>query len=177
MKYLVLCEGSNERAVMDVLLDNDLVCIRRDELIDRRVFCARQLDRTIIKNVLQIYTGDFSILRIGDKQGDKLKIPADYKGRIIDVQKFCTLPELEILLIIAEGKWGDYQKYKSKTSPKEYAKKNIVYSGRKYDNSAMFYELYFGKDPEKLVRTIREYRRLHKKHDSGQGYLDDLLKQ
>ena len=44
------------------------------------------------------------MLRIGDKLGDELKIPREYKGKIKDIRKYCTKPELEMLLLISENK-------------------------------------------------------------------------
>ena len=62
------------------------------------------------------------MLRIGDKLGDELKIPREYKGKIKDIRKYCTKPELEMLLLISENKDAEFEKVKSKTSPKKFIK-------------------------------------------------------
>ena len=49
-------------------------------------------------------------MRIGDKLSDQLTIPKEYKGKIKDVKKYCTKPELEMLLIISEGLDADFEK-------------------------------------------------------------------
>ena len=104
MKFLVMCEGPNEKAIVDMLLDAECLEFTRDDLVNLTVYHARQLTAPIIKTALSIYTDEFQVYRIGDSMTDKLPVPADYKDRIKGVRKFCTKPELEMLLIIAEGK-------------------------------------------------------------------------
>ena len=65
------------------------------------------------------------MLRVGDTQSEKLTIPAEYKHKIVGEEKYCTKPELEILLIISEGLYDQYEKVKSKMKPKDFAKQNI----------------------------------------------------
>ena len=82
-----------------------------------------------------------------------------------------------MLMIIAEGLTGEYEKYKSRISPKEFAKNNIKLGKHKYDNSTKFYDLYFGDDIESLVNSIREYQRIHgKSHTKDEHCLAELLK-
>lgn len=99
---------------------------------------------------------------------DSIKIPKELSPLIISQHKFCTKPELEMLLIIAENKISKYEKVKTK--------KNITYKKRRYDNSTFFYELYFQDRINLLINSIKEYRRTHSKHKFDEGYLFDLLK-
>lgn len=46
MKYLVMCEGSNEETLINLLLDNDKLKITRDDLIGRRPYNVRQLKKS-----------------------------------------------------------------------------------------------------------------------------------
>ena len=125
-----------------------------------------------------LYPGnDIIIIRVGDKQSDKLNIPKEYEGKFNgEITKYCTLPELEIILIISENLWDKYQKVKSKKTPKEFAKENISYNGRKYKNDTLFYREYYGDSPEKLVSAIKVYKQKHKTHKKDELYLADLLK-
>ena len=61
-------------------------------------------------------------MRIGDVQNENLKIPTDYREKITAVEKYCTKPEIEMLLIIAEGLVKEFEKTKSTVSPKDFAK-------------------------------------------------------
>lgn len=179
MKLLVMCEGPNEKAVVDMLLDAGCLEFSEDDLVGLTVYHARQLTAPVIKTALSIYTGDFEVYRIGDSMTDKLPIPADYQGRVKGVRKFCTKPELEMLLLIAEDKETAYEKVKAgkrKMKAKDFCKANVVYNRKRYDNSTQFFKDYFGSDIEMLVRVIKKYKHSHGAHKKDEEYLADLLK-
>ena len=75
MKILVMCEGPNEKAVVEMLLDAGRLKFSRDDLVVLNVYHARQLTSPIIKTNLNIYTGDFEVYRIGDTLTDFLFPP------------------------------------------------------------------------------------------------------
>lgn len=179
MKLLVMCEGPNEKAVVDMLMDAGCLEFTRDDLVNLTVYHARQLTAPVIKTALSIYTGDFKVYRIGDSMTDKLSVPADYKDRIKRVRKFCTKPELEMLLIIAEGKEAEFEKVKAgknSKKAKDFSKANIVHNRTRYNNSTQFYRDYFGSDIETLVGVIKKYKQTHGAHKKDEEYLADLLK-
>lgn len=78
--------------------------------------------------------------------------------------------------IIAENLYSEYEKVKSNTKPKDFAKQRISCGRKRYDNSTAFYRAYFGENPDLLVHTIREYKRLKVSHKRDELYLADLLK-
>lgn len=175
MKYLIMCEGPNEVAIMNILIENNLLLFDRDDLLDLRVFHARQIkNNAAVKTALNIYSGDVKVLRIGDTLNDTLKIPKDYKEKIICVEDYHTKPELEILLIISENLVKDYNKTKSKKLPKQYSKEKIKCNGKRYDNSTNFFERYFS-DCDKLVSAIENYHSIHK-HKKDEYCLHAILK-
>lgn len=138
---------------------------------------ARQIgNNAAVKTALNLYHGDVEVLRIGDKLNDELKIPREYKGKITDIKKYCTKPELEMLLIISENIDLEFEKVKSKTSPKTFSKENVVYNRVRYDNSTAFYRDYCGERIDLLVDTIKRYKQLKGKHQKDELYLADLLK-
>jgi hypothetical protein len=172
-----MCEGPNELAIVNILLEHNCFSFSRDDLVTLVPFHARQIDKsTAIQLALNMYTGAIRILRIGDTLNDKLRIPTKYKDRIVSVEKFCTKPELEMLFIIAENLCLEFDKVKSSLSPKLFCKSNVSLGRKKYDNSTQFYIDYFSSNPEKLVWCINEYKRTHKKHLKDEYYLADLLK-
>lgn len=126
MKILMMCEGSNELEIMEILLKNNCLKYSRDDLLGLRPYHARQIEKSsIVKTELNLYLGEIKVFRIGDSLNEQLKIPKDYKGRIINVEKYCTKPELEMLLIIAEGMIDAFDKVKSSVKAKNFAKQNI----------------------------------------------------
>ena len=92
------------------------------------------------------------------------------------IYKYCTKPELEILLILNENLIKEYDKVKSSQSPKTFAKKYIKYNGKKYDQSSEFLSIYYkGTRVENLIKNITDYKK-YKKHNKDELYLYDLLK-
>lgn len=179
MKYLIMCEGPNELEIINILLEYDLLIFTEDDLLGLSAYHARQINNSVVvKNELNMYPGNgIIIIRIGDKLNEELEIPEEYEYKIsCDIKKYCTLPELEILLIISEGLWNQFNKVKTKQKAKTFAKKNIKFNRKKYDNSTKFYREYYGDTPEKLVAAIKEYKQKHKSHKKDELYLADLLK-
>lgn len=176
MRYLIMCEGTNEEVLINLLLEKNKLKITYDDLIGRRIYHARQIKHPLIITELKHYNDLVTVIRIGDKQNEKLNIPNDLK-RIISkerIYKYCTKPELEILLIISENMLHEYEKVKKEMSPKEYAKKNIKLNGKKYDQSNEFLIDYY-RNVNKLISSIKNYKK-YKKHLKDEFYLADLLK-
>lgn len=123
MKKLIMCEGPNELEVIDILLRHDCLKFTNDDLLGLRAYHARQIDKSpIVKTELNIYPDKVEVLRIGDSLNDALKIPKDYKNKIANVKKYCTKPEIEMLLIIAENLTTEFNKVKSKQKAKIFSK-------------------------------------------------------
>ena len=178
MKRLIMCEGPNELGIMRILLENDKLIFGEDDLIGLEPYHARQIiSNGQVRTQLNMYPGnDVLVMRIGDVQNELLKIPEDYREKIIKVEKYCTKPELEMLLIISEGLVAEFEKTKSNVTPKEFAKQHIRCGRKKYDNSTQFYNDYYGLNPDALVETIKEYKRIKGAHKKDELYLADLLK-
>lgn len=176
MKRLIMCEGPNELAVINILLENDALKLNEDELLGLTPYHARQISTAQVQTALDIYPGsDVVVMRVGDKQKDELRIPKEYREKIQCVEKYCTKPELEILLIISAGLVAEFEKTKSTLRPKDFAKANIRIGKKGYDNSSKFYKDYYEDDCNKLISAILEYRRI-KAHEKDELYLADLLK-
>ena len=179
MRILLMCEGQNEEVLLNCLLDADALKFSRDDLIGRRPYPIRQLSNPTIKTELKHYGKLIKVYRIGDKQNDKLVIPKDIKNIVIssEIYKYCTKPEMEILLIINEGLIKEYEKVKSDETPKSFAKRNIKFNGRKYDQSSDFLKCYYGgKNVNNLINNIKQYKNYKKQHNKDELYLADLLK-
>lgn len=178
MRILLICEGNNEEVLLNLLLDSNNLSFTRDALIGQRVYPVRQISNPIIKTDLKHYGMPVKVYRVGDTQNDELVIPNDLRQIVSkkEIYKYCTKPELEILLIITENKINEYEKVKSTQTPKQFAKANIKFNGKKYDQSSIFFEEYYRNRIDDLVRSINEYKRIRKKHKKEELYLADLLK-
>lgn len=177
MKLLIMCEGPNELKIINILLENQKLKFTSDDLLGLVPYHARQIKSSAaVKAALNLYPDEVHVLRIGDGQNEKLEIPSAYKDKITLVEKYCTKPKLEMLLIISEDLADEYEKVKSKTKPKTFAKANIRCGKRRYDNSTAFYEEYFGQNCEKLVAAIKAYKQHNGSHKKDEHYLAELLK-
>lgn len=179
MRILLLCEGQNEKVLLNLLLDVNALVFDRDDLIGRRVYPVRQLNNPTIKSELKHYGSPVKVYRVGDKQNDKLVIPRDLRNIVFydEIYKYCTKPELEMLLIINEGLEKEYEKVKSTESPKVFAKRFVKCNGVKYDQSSSFLKDYYGgSNVNNLIDNIKKYKNYKKQHDKDELYLADLLK-
>ena len=71
MKLLIMCEGANEREIINILLENDLLNFSEDDLLGLTPYHARQIITSAqVRTELNIYPAEVKILRIGDKQSD-----------------------------------------------------------------------------------------------------------
>lgn len=169
-----MCEGPNELEIINILLEHNKLKFAEDDLLTMEAFHARQING-IVKIAINLYNeGEIVVLRIGDTLTDKLNIKG-YEDKIKDVHNICTKPEIEMLLIIAEGRMGEYNKVSTKMKPKTFAKENIKCKRQRYNNSTKFYRDYFENNVDLLVDAIMEYKRI-KKHKKNEYYLADLLK-
>ena len=76
-QYLIMCEGTNELAIINMLIDSGKMCFTRKDLLNREAYFARQLNNPVISSAIKTYNDKIVIIRIGDKLSDELKIPKD----------------------------------------------------------------------------------------------------
>lgn len=175
MKYLVMTEGTCEKALLDLLLERNLLTFCRSELLYNEIYHLRQFSMSIYEKISQLNEDEkITIIRIGDKLDDELEIDDDYKPRIIACEKVCTKPEFEMLHIIYEGKFNDYKKVKSKIKPCEYLK-TIV---KDYEKTYMFNYNYFNKMNNcEITFLLKQYSKLRGKvHIRKTKNLSNILK-
>lgn len=174
MKYLVMLEGKTEKAFIEVLMEKGLFVIDEEDMLDLQPLLKRQIDGYVATMIRQLpFEEKVRVIRIGDKISDKLKkIPKDIIGKIESEEKYLTRPEFEMLMIIHEGLFKEYQKVKSTKKAKVFAKENIKCNGVRYNNSSEWVKEYF--TPIDIKKLLTKYRRLLK-HDKTQKHLLDLI--
>ena len=154
-----ICEGSAEEAVIDILIDNDLLIFKREELLEERVIRCRNAKR---------FEEQISVIRILDSRREEFRLSKAYEKKI-DVTNIITAPEIEMLIIHAEGAYNQFKR--SGKKPSEFCKSSLrMHDVKSYD----FVKKYFS-DPKTLVKAIREYRRTANIHN-GEYSLSDLLR-
>ena len=171
----ILCEGAAEQAILEILLENDVLTIKKESLLEEKVFRERSAESFFKKHMRVEFDEKVTIYRILDSKNENFKvtnkIKKDFQGKY-EVVDIITSPEIEMLVIISEGRFIDYSKVKSKVKPSEYCKQSLkLRQIKEYD----FIRDYFS-DVKHLINVIRQYHSLMKVNkDNFSLTLYDLL--
>ena len=112
-EYVIcICEGAAEQAIIELLLDHNSLVFAHDNLVGREVTRKRKSSEIQSSFLNRAYQRRVNILRILDSKKDSFKLPPLYAERY-PVHNIYTRPEIEMLLIIAEGQ---VEKYLQKVS-------------------------------------------------------------
>lgn len=157
----ILCEGAAEQAILEILLENDVLTIKKESLFEEKVFRERSAENFFKKYMRVDLNEKVTIYRILDSKNEnfkiKNKIKKDFQGKY-EVVDIVTSPEIEMLVIISEGRFTDYLKVKSKIKPSEYCKQSLNLRRVKEYH---FIREYFS-DVNHLISVITEYHSLMK---------------
>ncbi len=163
-----ICEGSAENAIIDILLDNNLLIFSREEMLEEKVLRCREGKRFEERYLRKGLEGKVSIIRILDSRHEEFKISKAYKY-MVDVVNVITAPEIEMLIIFNENKYREFKK--SGKKPSEFCKTRLKMTDVK---SYSFVKKYFA-DSEILVKAITKYHQMSKIQKDEYTLLD-LLK-
>jgi hypothetical protein len=163
-----ICEGAAEAAIMDILVDNDLLIFTRSEMLDESVIRCRSAKRFEERYLRKGFDNQISIIRILDSHREEFRLSKAYQ-RKIDVINVVTAPEIEMLIIHSEGAYEKFKK--SGKKPSDFCKTDLrMGCVKSYD----FVKDYFS-NPETLIQAIKEYHRVAN-IQKGEHTLFDLLK-
>ncbi len=163
-----ICEDSAEEAIIDILVDNDLLVFKREEMLEERVIRCRKAKRFEERYLRKGFNEQISVIRILDSRREEFRLSKAYEQKV-DVINVITAPEIEMLIIHAEGVYDQFKR--SGKKPSEFCKSNLyMHDVKSYD----FVKGYFS-NPQTLVKAIKEYRRIANIH-RGEFGLSDLLR-
>lgn len=163
-----ICEGSAEAAIIDILVDNNLLIFSREEMLDEKVIRCRSAKKFEERYLRKGFDSQISIVRILDSRREDFRLSKAYVQKI-DVVNIITAPEIEMLIIHAERA---YDRFKSSgKKPSDSCKVDLrMHNVKTYD----FVKDYFS-NPQILINAIIEYRR-KANIPKGEHSLFDLLK-
>lgn len=163
-----ICEGSAEAAIIDILVDNNLLIFSREEMLDEKVIRCRSAKKFEERYLRKGFDSQISIVRILDSRREDFRLSKAYVQKI-DVVNIITAPEIEMLIIHAEEA---YDRFKSSgKKPSDFCKVDLcMHNVKTYD----FVKDYFS-NPQILINAITEYRR-KANIPKGEYSLFDLLK-
>lgn len=163
-----ICEGAAEAAIIDILLDNHLLIFQREELLEEKVLLVRDGGNFEKRYLRKGFHEQISVIRILDSRRENFKLSKPYMSKV-DVINVITAPEIEMLIVLNEGKYDAFKK--SRKKPSEYCKTDLKMSNVK---SYAFVSEYF-QCPETLLRAIKMYDKVTKSR-KDEYTLMDLLK-
>ena len=164
-----ICEGGAETAIMDILIDNDLLIFNREQLIDECVLKRTSVREFEERYLRREYDQRILILRIIDSRREEFNLSKAYRCQV-DVIDVITAPEIEMLIIASKRKYDDFCR-SGIDKPSQYCKSVLKIENVK---SPKFIKEYFD-DTNSLVESIKEYNRVHKQKNN-EAVLFDLLK-
>ena len=175
IKNAILCEGSAEEAIIELLLMNNCLIIENDEsLLNEGPIRTRSADQFVNKHLGFSFKAPINVYRIIDSKNENFNLSKKnqkiFEGKLI-IHNIITKPEVEILIIIAEGHFDNYSRKKSKIKPSEYCKNILKMKGVK----SYHYVMAYFENIDKLITSLIQYERYIGKHGNEES-LVDLLK-
>ena len=164
-----ICEGGAETAIMDILLDNDLLIFNREQMIEESVLPRTSVKEFERRYLRMAYEHKILIIRVIDSRREEFNLSKAYRCQV-DVINVITAPEIEMLIIASKKKCDEYCRSGVK-KPSDYCK-NLL--GIKNVKSPSFIKDYFS-DPDFLIASIKEYHRVHNQKNTEVS-LHDLIK-
>ena len=77
-----ICEGSAENAIMDILLDHNLLIFSRDDMIEEEVIRYREGKKFEEKYLRKGFMDKISVIRILDSRRENFKLSKAYAGKV-----------------------------------------------------------------------------------------------
>ena len=162
---VLACEGATEIELIRSLRNKGQLTFQDEILFDDAMRIRQLIDVKYAINLLPIDT-DITVYRIGDTLNDKFSLKG-FEARRSRIRVFdvCTMTEIEILVIINEGLYQEYEKVKSEIRPKQFVKRHL-----KGWNPKEYFE------ENNMINALKEYKRLKgKTHGRLQYCLYDLI--
>lgn len=167
-KVAVICEGGAETAIMEMLLEADKLVFTESDLFYGEIIRCRSAENFEQRYLKVRMDFKLTIIRVLDSRRENFRLSRPYCDEV-EVINVITAPEIEMLIILNEGKYDQFKK--SGMKPSEYCKqifKNENLKSRKWVKG------YF-KSIDDLIRSIRMYDHVSDVR-KGEYTLQDLLK-
>jgi len=164
-----ICEGGTETSIMDILLDNDLLIFKREQMIEESVIPRTSVKEFERRYLRAEYDDKILILRVIDSRNEEFNLSKAYQCQV-EIINVITAPEIEMLIIVSKGEYENFCRSGIK-KPSDYCKSVLKLKNVK---SPTFVTKYFA-DARFLAKSIKEYHRVHKQKNT-EATLYDLLK-
>jgi len=169
MDYIAcIAEGSAETAIIDILLNHDLLFFNRNEMLDEKVLRCRSAGTFETRYLRKGFEGKITVYRVLDSRRENFRLSKAYVHKV-SVINVVTAPEIEMLIILKENQYEEYKKTRLK--PSEFCKAVLKYHDVK---SYAFVSAYFS-EPSDLLAAMKQYKEISR-IPKGEWTLLDLVK-
>lgn len=147
------CEGTGEEVIVRKLIEGDALIFPKDNVVE----VTRKRRASDIQDAYLKFEYDWPvcIVRVLDSLRERFRLGQLYARRFPVISVY-TRPEIEMLIIVREGKFSEYAKRKSSMKPSAYCREAMRFPNVK---SGEFLRSYWD-DAGKIVAAAVEYRRL-----------------
>lgn len=147
-----ICEGSAEQAIIELLLENDALIFKKNQLLDDTVIRVRSASKFEEQYLRKQFDKKINVIRVLDSRRENFRLSKSYKDKV-EVINIITAPEIEMLIIHNENKFEEYND--SKKKPSDFCKQDLKYKEVK---SYSFVRNYFS-DVSILINAIKQHRK------------------
>ncbi|KAA8455257.1 N-6 DNA methylase [Weissella paramesenteroides] len=156
----IIVEGAAEEAILQVLIENDLLKFPIEKIYMEKVIRVRS-SRNFQRSYLNQGLGDSKLViyRILDSKKENFTLTKPYQRKVERIVELYTRPEIEMLFIIYNGDFHKYtSRFKSKIKPSDYVRQN--YRDVKNPKSKADVYNFWSRRPNELVETIKKFTQL-----------------
>ena len=90
-----ICEGSAENAIIDILLDYDLMIFKREEMIEEEVLRCREGKKFEQKYLRKGFKDKISVIRILDSRHENFKLSKAYADKVDVINEDLKMAEVK----------------------------------------------------------------------------------
>ena len=86
-KYIAcICEGTAERVIIDLLLNNDKLIFSRDDLLEHEIIRCRNAKKFEEQYLRKGFTEQITVLRILDSRREKFRLSKESVGHLSKIK-------------------------------------------------------------------------------------------
>lgn len=151
-KYAVICEGNTEINYLNILLDNDYLVFRKEDILEEKLLGNKYMKgEYFCSSFLKMdYGHPLDILIITDRI-TRFKVPSIYSEKIGLVNRYITKPEIEMLVVHHLKLYDEYNKQKEK--PSDFLAQILGKSTKEIKSYSFIKETF--SNPEDLLKSIK----------------------
>ena len=184
-KIALICEGAAEQAIMQLLLNNNDLKFKKEDLFYEEILRCRNGTTFAKKYLGSEFNFKVIICRILDSKKERFSIPKEYATKIAKPEEgngfaynFFTRPEIEMVHILAHGDYDDFKNKcnrlkKGKLKPSQYVRENYkdLKNCKAYNENYQYWNTNYDVLKEALIQYKRKSPNI-----SGEYCIADLLK-